>query len=585
MLRGPAPDAEGGGEGLTDDEGPRDMGVGQGMCIECGELPATHACDQCRDDFCFVCYKAQHRRGGRAKHTYQEHAPAVAVSPAKQREVEIGLAEAPIQGGTSAAAAAAAAASTTTAVSVGDWFTERSKYIPLRLTMEERKILRLLEGALSCSSYTDKIDVPNLLKNKARRTHAQLSELCAMLVGLLVAIDYEKGQQLAQDHEFAQYEPLFQRIFEIGRRHKIMNPEKMRAEYGKLVYMLQDSMVPEVRELLGFSCVKPIRTVYTLLEEKGALAILMDDKMVTATSEILDDGIKTREMIRREIKAKEAAVEYLARKYQATNLSADTIKRCIYSICDNNSFLTFNRDPVDKMITHMHRFFKSDLVEEGFSLSITGGVGGARLTHNHERQFHFVLQSLTLWRDILNDMFKLWCLAETDLLQQGNTYTLKDTGQGLHRVQPAPNISRAMRVILHRQQDKAGTWVGSSVVHLGDSNVPNALMFIDKYTQVSRILNPIVITMKQIDIMYNNATLRKYIDTFGGTERTKKLILHDLFRYAFDGSGADNFFDAGSCIDGRLTSAWNWCSMLEQKAFFPIFKLAGFLGFDGDFQT
>jgi hypothetical protein len=26
-----------------------------------------------------------------------------------------------------------------------------------------------------------------------------------------------------------------------------------------------------------------------------------------------------------------------------------------------------------------------------------------------------------------------------------------------------------------------------------------------------------------------------------------------------------NFFDAGSCIDGRLTSAWNWCSKVEKK--------------------
>ena len=24
----------------------------------------------------------------------------------------------------------------------------------------------------------------------------------------------------------------------------------------------------------------------------------------------------------------------------------------------------------------------------------------------------------------------------------------------------------------------------------------------------------------------------------------------------------------GSCIDGRLTSAWNWCSSIEQKSYF-----------------
>ena len=51
----------------------------------------------------------------------------------------------------------------------------------------------------------------------------------------------------------------------------------------------------------------------------------------------------------------------------------------------------------------------------------------------------------------------------------------------------------------------------------------------------------------------------------------------------FDGSGADNFFDAGSCIDGRLTSAWNWCQKLESKFYFPVFLLTGFTGFDGEF--
>ena len=64
----------------------------------------------------------------------------------------------------------------------------------------------------------------------------------------------------------------------------------------------------------------------------------------------------------------------------------------------------------------------------------------------------------------------------------------------------------------------------------------------------------------------------------------RKTILVDFLRHGFDGSGADNFFDAGSCIDGRLTSLWQWASKIEKKPYYNIFKLAGFNGFDGDFQ-
>ena len=36
---------------------------------------------------------------------------------------------------------------------------------------------------------------------------------------------------------------------------------------------------------------------------------------------------------------------------------------------------------------------------------------------------------MTLWREMLHDMFKLWYLAEEDLLESDNSYRLCDTGQ------------------------------------------------------------------------------------------------------------------------------------------------------------
>merc|ERR1712080_68138 len=160
----------------------------------------------------------------------------------------------------------------------------------------------------------------------------------------------------------------------------------------------------------------------------------------------------------------------------------------------------------------------------------------------------------------------------------------KNTGRGIQRVQQCPRISKAMRQILYNAQQKVGSWVGSSVIHLGDDNVPNSLMFIDKYNQVARILMPIVNCMRQLPELYESPHVKMYIDySFNSLDQLIQLILTDFFRYAFNGSGADNFFSAGSCIDGRLTSAWNWCSKLEQKSFYPIFLLTGFVGFDGKY--
>ena len=123
--------------------------------------------------------------------------------------------------------------------SVGDWYLERAKYIPLRLALPERKYLRLLEAALNVSEYTDKIDTIGFGLSKAKRIVHQIRELCAILGGLVLSADYKQGQELFSDRDFAANEEFYQEVLELGRRHKIMNPDKMRSTYGKLIYLLQ----------------------------------------------------------------------------------------------------------------------------------------------------------------------------------------------------------------------------------------------------------------------------------------------------------------------------------------------------------
>lgn len=71
--------------------------------------------------------------------------------------------------------------------------------------------------------------------------------------------------------------------------------------------------------------------------------------------------------------------------------------------------------------------------------------------------------------------------------------------------------------------------------------------------QVSRILGPIVSCLEQLGVLHDkDGNISNLIDTgYGGLEKLKKDILFDFFRSAFDGSGADNFFDAG-----RYEKSW-----------------------------
>jgi hypothetical protein len=253
----------------------------------------------------------------------------------------------------------------------GNNMRERARYIPLRLTYNERKNLRLVNASINVSDYTTTVDVA--MRNKARRHHIQLQHIVAFLSGLIAATDFSKGQEVLADRNFANYEALIGSMLEIARRYKITNPEKMRSEYGKLVYLMQDAVSEAIKPLLGVSINVPIKTVYDLLETSNCLQLLDDARLATATQEILSDKSKNRGAIQSEIKRKEKAAEQIVRQYQSNLLSADAIRSCLYSISDNNSFLNSNKKPVDDCIELLKKYFSMENFDEQFSLSIDEG--------------------------------------------------------------------------------------------------------------------------------------------------------------------------------------------------------------------
>lgn len=165
------------------------------------------------------------------------------------------------------------------------------RWVPLRLSTEERALLTVLEQTLHVSEYTDHVDITGRrgASNKTRRILDGILEACHISTGLAAGSGQErrlaeickedvlftlkkkkkrvprlgkngkrkKKKKSAQLQEanpsgsWASRDPadnsaLFQTMFEIGRRNKVLNPASMRTTYGKLMYLLQDAQNPTV---------------------------------------------------------------------------------------------------------------------------------------------------------------------------------------------------------------------------------------------------------------------------------------------------------------------------------------------------
>lgn len=558
------------------------------LCIECKDMKTEIICNDCDEQFCVVCFEMIHRGGKRKLHEFIKLTIDEDNNASKSSKDEAGLDnpqdKMEVENESEMETTSASVTETSIDVKLLNILKANAEFIPLRLSYEERHLLRLLEAALQVSEYTDRVDILSY-KSKAKRIVEQLKEICSVLTGLVIASDLKVGKKLLEMKNFSDNSKWFQDVFEIGRRYKIMNPERMRDTYGKLCYMVMDSRLPQIEEHMEFHFFKPIKTVHSFLNAKGedggkAMALFDDKLTLYATSHISPVG-KSRSQIQRLIKQKENAIEKIASKYSNKYYSKDDIRQVLYSIGDYNAYINMNRKPIMRMLERLDVFQQPEVAQK-YSIGIQYGRDGARLTHDHERQWNYVEQSLTLWSIIQREMIRLWYMADLDLFD-GGQYKLASTGHGLNRLKSCPSIYKEMHKIISECRSKTKTWVGSSVVHLGDDAVPNALFFLDKYTQVPSILIPFDQTLLKInELVKNDAYLLEYIKKeYGSVDQLKLTILQDAFAHMFDGSGADNFYMSGSCIDGRLTSAWNHCNEISKKKYFNIFLLTGFNGFNG----
>ena len=96
----------------------------------------------------------------------------------------------------------------------------------------------------------------------------------------------------------------------------------------------------------------------------------------------------------------------LYEKYSNKDLDVHTLERCFDSICDSNSYIHFNRTPVERAISFLREKFDSSHAKDKLhSLEIQHGIGGSRLSHSHKVQYQ-VLFSIFLFFGRLLVLFR-----------------------------------------------------------------------------------------------------------------------------------------------------------------------------------
>jgi hypothetical protein len=251
--------------------------------------------------------------------------------------------------------------------------------------------------------------------SKLTRMQEQLDDLLNIIGGLCVAADMRDGRKLLMGEASSDSAADFYgSVFEVGRRFKIMSPDKMRGTYGKLVHVLMDAAQPDVRQLVGFSCVEPIHTVYGELLEASLLELLDDPELSVATHQIVG-GDQARHA-----QHKAEATRRLCLKYAPLSngrLAETDIERILHSLGDADAFLAFNRRPVERARELLREHISPKAVQAPeHSLAITIGREGARLSHSHSTQFAFVDQSLRLWNEIMSDFYRCDLLYNINII-------------------------------------------------------------------------------------------------------------------------------------------------------------------------